>query len=132
MQRQFTLIMSLSLLLFGGILSFTILKLDPGQGTFPLIAFYLSTAVVILSFFSLTSFLIRRLFTNNELYFSNIKVSFRQSLILAVFVDLTLFIASINLLTWWDLVLLGLSLILLELYFESNKIKSIDKTKQAI
>jgi len=132
MQRQFTAIMSLCLVLFGGIFAFTIIKLNPTQGLFPLLAFYLSTALVILSFFSLVSFLMRRIFTNNELYFSNIKVSFRQSLILAVFVDMTLFIASINLLTWWDIVLLGLSLILLELYFESNKARPIDNKRQAI
>lgn len=132
MQRQFTVIMSLCLVLFGGIFAFTIIKLNPTQGLFALIAFYLSTALVILSFFSLLSFFARRLITNNESHFSNIKVSFRQSLILALFVDLTLFIASINLLTWWDIVLLGLSLVLLELYFESNKVKPIDSKRQAI
>ena len=132
MQRQFTLIMSLFLVIFGGFLAFTVIKLDPTQGLFSLIAFYLSITLVILSFFSLLSFFSRRLVTNNELYFSNIKVSFRQSLILAIFVDITLFIASINLLTWWDLVLLGVSLILLELYFESNAVKPVDNTRQAI
>lgn len=132
MQKQFTKIMVFGFILFGVILAFTLLKLNPGQGLFAIITFYVSLTLTVTCLASLVSFSARRKVTNNELYFANIKVSFRQALLLAIFIDLTLFIASINLLTWWDIVLLALSLILLELYFESNKIKTIDNPGQGL
>jgi len=125
MQRQFAKIMAFGFVLFGAILVFTLLKLDPKQGFVTVFTFYVSLTLTITCLFSLLSFMVRRKVTNNELFFANIKVSFRQALLLAVFADLTLFIASIGLLTWWDIILLALSLILLELYFESNKVKQV-------
>jgi hypothetical protein len=117
--------MAFGFVLFGAILVFTLLKLDPKQGFVTVFTFYVSLTLTITCLFSLLSFMVRRKVTNNELFFANIKVSFRQALLLAVFADLTLFIASIGLLTWWDIILLALSLILLELYFESNKVKQV-------
>lgn len=126
MQRQFANIMFFGLVLFGAIFVFTLFWLEPSQGVSSVIAFYASFTLVVACFFSLLSFVARKKLSNNELYFANIKVSFRQSFLLAIFLDLTLFIASINLLTWWDITLLALSLVLLELYFESNKVKAVD------
>lgn len=123
MQKQFAKMMAFGLVLFGAILAFALWKLNPGQGLVAVITVYTSLTFVITCFFGMVSFAVRRKVTNNELYFANIKVSFRQAFLLAAFVDLALFISSIGLLTWWDIILLALSLILLELYFESNKIK---------
>ena len=132
MQKQFTKIMLFGFILFGLILTFIILRQNPQQGTLVIALFYISTVVVISCFFSLINFYIRKKLRNNEIYFANIKVSFRQSFILAIFVGITLFLASIRLLTWWDMILLALSLILLELYFESNKAEPRDGKRQVV
>jgi hypothetical protein len=123
MQKQFTKIMLFGFILFGLILTFIIFYRNPQQGSVTIALFYLSLIMAISCLFSLISFYIRKKISNNEIYFANIKVSFRQSFLFAVFVGLTLFLASIRLLTWWDMILLALSLTLLELYFESSKTK---------
>jgi len=132
MQKQFTKIMLFGFILFGLVLTCIVLRLNPQQGVLVIALFYFSLIAVISCFFSLINFYIRRKLRNNEIYFANIKVSFRQSFILAIFVGITLFLASIRLLTWWDMILLALSLILLELYFESNKSKPIAGKGQVV
>lgn len=132
MQKQFAKIMAFGFILFGAIFAFTVLKTNPEQGSFPLISFYLSSLLALSCLLSMITFYLRRKITNNELHFANIKVSFRQSFLLAVFLELTLFLASIRLLTWWDIILLALSLGLFELYFESNKTKIPKRVRQII
>jgi hypothetical protein len=123
MQKQFAKIMALGFIIFGVIFAFTVTETNPGQGATVLIPFYISFLLGVTCLFSLLSFYARRTITNNELHYASIKVSFRQSSLLAFFLTLTLFLASIKLLTWWDVILLAFSTILFELYFESNKVK---------
>ena len=132
MLKQFTKIMLFSFLLSTLFLVFIIFNQNPGQGLLPIILFYASLIIAITCFFSFINFVIRNKVSNNEVYFVNIKVSFRQSLLLSILVGLTLFLASIRLLTWWDIILLALSLTLLELYFESSKVKPMNKKRQII
>lgn len=132
MQKQFTKIMLFCFVVFGLILTFAIFFQNPQQGLAVIVLFYLSLVMTITCFFSLTNFYIRKKLSNNEVYFASIKVSFRQSFLLSIFVGLTLFLASIRLLTWWDMILLALSLILLELYFESSKTNQTTHKRQAI
>lgn len=130
MQKQFAKIMAFGFILFGAIFAFTIEKSSPAQGSTVLVTFYLSLILSCTCFLGMISFYLRKKISNNELYFANIKVSFRQSFLFAIFLALSLFLASMGLITWWDIILLALSVILLELYFESNKTKIPKKVSQ--
>jgi len=82
---------------------------------------FVSLFFVVAGIMTLISFYLRRLFTHNESYYSNVRVSLRQGLIFGLgFTGLAL-LQMIRLLTWWDGILLFLLVIILEFYFKSSK-----------
>lgn len=117
MQKQFTLFMFLGFIGFLLIFVFTLFVLNPEKGAYALVPFFVSLTFMLLCFFSLASYLFRKKATNNEIYFTNVKISLREGFIFAVYIDVILALGALRLLTWWDGLLLGASLILLEMYF---------------
>jgi amino acid transporter len=122
MQKQFALAMLLGFIAFLTIFLFVVFMLSPEEGTYAIITFFGSLTLATICFISLTAYLLRRKASNNEIYFKNVRSAIRESLLFALFIDTILFLGIINLLTWWDALLLAGALILLEMYFlSSNK-----------
>jgi hypothetical protein len=94
---------------------------NPDQGTGAKSLFLFTIFVLIFSIYALLAFLVKRSATNNEAGFMAMKSSLRQGILLGLFSIAALLLSAIGLLTWWDLLLLAFSLLLIELYFKSDK-----------
>lgn len=70
---------------------------------------------------ALLGFLIRVRAGNNEVLFDAFKTSLRQGVLVGLYALGALGLAAIKLFTWWDGLLLALSLVLFEIYFKSSK-----------
>jgi hypothetical protein len=108
--------------LVSGVVFLLLLNLaTPDQGTPVRIFFLFSLFVFIFSLYSTISFILKKKVTNNEAGFRAMKDSFRQGLLLASLSVIALLLSVMRLLTWWDITLLAFSLVLIELYFKSDK-----------
>lgn len=120
--KQFPAVMGLGTLLFGVVFCLILFTTNPASGTFTKISFFISLFFFIWCSVSIASFALKKKITNNEMLYSSVRGSTRQGLFSSLFVMGVLGFASIRLLTWWDVLLLAFSFILLELYFKSNKV----------
>lgn len=116
--RVFKLFVVLSGILFLVLLFFS--KPEDGNGTKAL--FFAVITIFVWTSVSLIAFYLKKKITNNELIYVNIKSSIRQGLFSGLLVLGTLSLAAIRILTWWDVLLLAFSIILLELYFKSERV----------
>lgn len=99
---------------------FSLFYLNPTMGTTAIVTILISVFFSITCSVALIGFLFRVRLGNNEILFGAFKTSLRQGILSGFFVLSTLGLASIGLLTWWDMVLLALSLVLFEIYFKSS------------
>ena len=104
---------------------YALYSLDPRGGGVNVTIFLVSLFFLILSVFSLVSFILIRRNSNNEGHFLAYRSSIRRGLLLGFYTVGILGLSALELLTWWDALLLALSLILFELYFISGKEKSL-------
>lgn len=99
----------------------TVVNNNPDQGgQTVLLSFYISLYVALVSTFTVGGFALRRYFGNNELRYGYLQVSFRQAFIVAALLIALLALQSVRLLAWWDILLLVVVSLLLELYLRSN------------
>ncbi|MDP9212158.1 MAG: hypothetical protein M3N59_02675, partial [bacterium] len=63
---------------------------------------------------------VRRHLGNNELRYANLLTAFRQAFIGSALLVALLALQSVRLLAWWDILLLVVVALLLELYVRSN------------
>jgi len=114
--RQYLVLMGVGTLLCWGILGFILLTVDPlTAGITGMIFFYLSLFLALVGTFSVLVFLVRRMFDKNEeVIFRHVRKTFRQSVTIALFVILVLFLQQKQLLTWWNGLLLVIIFIALE------------------
>ncbi|MCD4705134.1 hypothetical protein K8R66_03600 [bacterium] len=78
--------------------------------------FYLILALAVIGTFTILGFLIRRLFSKEELAFPHVIISFRQALWLALVLDISLYLQSISLFNWLNAILIILVLGLIEFF----------------
>ncbi len=71
--------------------------------------------------FAIISFLVRKWWTHNEVIYENVKISIRQSFLLAFFICCLLILSSMQLLTWWDALILAIVFMLIELFFKTKR-----------
>lgn len=90
---------------------------DPAQGVSVVFLFYLTLAILLVSIFTLIGFFSRKFFSPKSISFSLVGVSFRQAILLSVVVISTLLFQGLKILSWWSVLLLVGSVVLLELYF---------------
>jgi Ca2+/Na+ antiporter len=109
------------LFIFGPLLAFSIFYLNPKMGVSAITTLLVSMFFTILCLVSLVGFVARVRHSNNELLFDSFKTSLRQGFLFGLYALGILGLASLKLLTWWDALLLALSLILFEIYFKSSK-----------
>jgi len=113
--------MVLGLVIFMPLFGYSIYFLNPKMGIGAISTLLISIFFVLTCLVSLLGFLARSKASNNEVIFDSYKSSLRQGTLVGVYALGILGLASIRLLTWWDAVLLALSLILFEIYFKSSK-----------
>lgn len=97
-----------------------LINVDPTQGAFAIFLFYLTLAVFSVSLFTLIGFFLRKFFSPRTIPFSLVGVSFRQAVLLSVVVIGTLLFQNLRILSWWSIILLVGSVVLMELYFISR------------
>jgi hypothetical protein len=113
-------------ILLAGILSLTgwflvLFRLDPFSSTnIALILFFVSLFFALASFFTVIGYYLRVFFNKNEIYYAHILISLREGILFGFFVCITLIFQIIRVLTWWNLLLLFLAIMLLEVYFLSR------------
>jgi len=120
-KQSYVRVMLLGLAIFVPLLAFSLFYLNPKMGTTAIITFIVSIFFTLTFFVSLLGFLVRAKASNNEVIFDGFKTSLRQGFLVGFYFLGLLGLAAIRLLTWWDALLLALSLILFEIYFKSSK-----------
>ena len=113
--------MLIGIVIFVPLLCFSIFFLNPKMGPSAITTLLVSLFFSLLCIISLLGFLFRVRKSNNELLFEAIKTSLRQGLLVGIYAIAILGLAGVKLLTWWDSLLLALSLVLFEIYFKSGK-----------
>ena len=94
---------------------------DPeGSGLVGKILFYVSIFFFLSGFFNLLLLRLRKRNVNAENAFSNISLSFRQGILLALFSIGLLVLQSFRILIWWDGLLLMFGIFIIELYLVSR------------
>jgi hypothetical protein len=115
-------IMFVCFMLFMFISGYIVFTTNPDEKNIAtLIVLYFCIFVSIFSFSSLFLSFFRKKEIKPELLMVKIKSFTRQAVLVAIFIVSLMFLGSLDLLTWWDAVLLAFSMVLFELYFKSNK-----------
>lgn len=105
--------------LFGWIL--VIWRLDPFSSTsIALTLFFISLFFALASFFTVIGYYLRVLFNRNEIYYSHILISLRQGILFGLFICINLGFQIMRVLKWWNMLLLFIAVILVELFFLSR------------
>lgn len=96
---------------------------DPEKsGIMGKVLFYLIFFFFLSSFFNLGLLEIRKRALGKEAVTLNISLSFRQGVLLAVFVVGLMLLQSLRILIWWDGLLLLAAIFIIELYFLNKQI----------
>lgn len=104
------------------ILGLIVYYLDPEKtGLFGLILFYLTLFFAFSGFFNLVLIWARKKALDGETAFSNVGLSFRQGILLALILVIILILQGLRMLFWWDGLLAVAGVFLIELYFLSRK-----------
>jgi len=118
--KNFTSGLITSTLIFGVALLVLTLTISPEKGPVAIGAYLVSIFFFLMGIVALLEFFIRRWWQHNELLFENVKTSIRQAVLFSGFICSLLLLAAMRLLTWWDALILGISFILIELYFKTR------------
>ena len=84
--------------------------------------FYIAALFALSSLFNLILLWIRKKAIGKEAAALNVGLSFRQGILLAVFVVGLLILQSLRILVWWDGLLLLAAIFLIELYFLNKQL----------
>lgn len=97
------------------------------------ITFFVSLFLWLTGIFILIGFYIKVQISNNEIIYSFISSTIRQSIILALAIVGILVLRTLRVLTWWDGILLALAVLLLELFFRTKysvNLKNVKKSEE--
>jgi hypothetical protein len=102
-------------------LGLVICYIDPFRdGVLGLTLFYVSLYFSITGLATLFLFWLRRKFSKNEVAYTNVGISFRQGMLVALAVTTLFALQSFHLLLWWDAGLVIAATLLIELWFLSK------------
>lgn len=109
-----------STLIFGIILLFLTLVTSP-ENMATITLYFVSLFLFIMGMMAISGFYFRKWWTHNELIFENIKISVRQAILFSLFILSLLALSAMRLLNWWDGIILGVSFVLVEMYFKTRE-----------
>lgn len=127
--RHYLLLMSLGTGICWASLVFIVLSTNPFlTSAFVIVFFYFSLFLAIVGTFSVVGFLVRRaIIKNDDIVFRHVKKTFRQSISIAFFILLTLFLLHVGFLRWWNGIILLLLFGLIEgVVFTNRKFSNHD------
>lgn len=120
--RRYLLVMTSLTLLCWGILFFLANIIDPTSTNWlGFVLFYSSLFLALAGLAAIIGFIIRFIIFRKELAFNLVKVAFRQSFLLALFLIAALFLKAHQLFNWLNLLLLILVFTGLELFLINYK-----------
>jgi len=90
-----------------------------GIGGFLLL--YISLGLSLIGTFSLIGLLMRHYFGNDQLVFRDVINSFRQGILLSILIVAVLILKSLDLMMWWNVLILIFALTFLEVFLISYK-----------
>jgi len=106
--------------------SVVVTTVDPFEAeTIWLIAFYASLAIALFGLFSLIGFFLRVWMSREQRIFRHLAVASRQGLLLSFFLCSLLMLQANKILYWWNVSLLILALIIIELFFSTRDSRSL-------
>lgn len=118
--RVYLILLALSSVLCWSAFILTLTGTNPTQGgQTALLAFYLSFSFALLSTLSLIGYALRRYLSRNESKYQLIRTAFRQAFLVTSVLAAAAVLQTARLLSSWDVVLLLLIAVLLELYLRS-------------
>jgi hypothetical protein len=110
----------ITLFSFGALL-FVVFYVDPDtSGTVGKIIFYFVLFFSVSGILNLFLIFSRRKIMGGDTALATVGLSFRQSILLSIFVAGLLILQSFRMLVWWDSLLLAAGIFLIELYFLSR------------
>lgn len=116
--RRYLIIMGLGSLISWSAWFLIIFYIDPyNSGFVGLASFYLILFLALLGTLSLLGFFIRFIFLKKSVLFRHIGISLRQAILFSTLISFSLLLQANRLFTWWNAILLILSLALLEFFF---------------
>ncbi|HTK04630.1 MAG TPA: hypothetical protein VL500_03535 [Candidatus Eisenbacteria bacterium] len=121
--RQYLLLMGVGTALAWGAVGIIIATVDPTDTQLVVFGvFYASLWLALTGTLSIIGFVLRVALLKKQLVVSrHVAVSFRQAVLLALLIVVSLFLQSRSLLTWWNAVLIVAALTVLEFFFISAK-----------
>lgn len=100
----------------------TLFNLDPSNaGTWGFLSFFTSLLFALIGTLTIIGFYLRIWFSQNEYYYENITISFRQAILASISIMGLLVLQALKILNIFDGVLFVLSIILLESYFLARR-----------
>jgi hypothetical protein len=120
--RSYLFLMLLASLLSWGAWLLVLFFIDPLEaGLIGLTIFYLSLFFAAAGTLSIIGFYVRRFLLQRQIVFRSVVNAFRQGILFAILIVGALYLQSLELLTWWNLVLFVLALTVLEVFFISHQ-----------
>lgn len=98
-------------------------NIDPYQtDLMSIAAFYASLLIWLSGLICLLLFYLRIKLSNKEIVFAHLPLSARQAILFSLIIVVIMILSSLNVLTWWTSALLAISILLLELFFQTKKV----------
>ncbi|MEI6288751.1 MAG: hypothetical protein WCP18_04265 [bacterium] len=120
--KQLLIVIILATIIAWGVWVMFLYQIDPTQsGIFDFALFYSSLFISLVGTFFLASFAWRRIFNKFSLEFRIVGTSFRQAIFLSFLLVGLLFLEHLNLLTWWNIILFVMSVVIVEYLFISQR-----------
>lgn len=120
--RKYLVLMSFATCLCWGAWLLVLFLVDPeGTSGAGFLMFYVALFFALMGTFAILGFLIRYVFKKDEFAFRQVKVSFRQAILLSMLVVGWLFLQAHGFLAWWNLLIFIAILAALEFFFVSQK-----------
>ncbi len=120
--KNYLWVMSALTIICWGIFFFVIDLVDPfSTNWLGFLLFYTSLAASLSGTFALIGFLIRFYFSKEKMIFNLVKISFRQSFLLALFIISFLILKSLDLFAWLNIILLVIVFLFLEIILSLKK-----------
>ena len=95
---------------------------DPYKAGFVgFVFFYLSLFFALIGTLSVIGYFIRSKIHKEELTYQQVSNAFRQAILLAILVSGSLFLKSLGLLNWFNIIIFIIALVLLEVFYLSRK-----------
>lgn len=120
--RKYLLLMSMASLVCWLAFFMVVFYMNPfAGGIIAVFFFYSSLFLAIVGSFAIIGFILRRKFLQGELIFRQVAVTFRQAFWFGLLVVVSLWLQKMNMLTWYNSLLLVLTLAVFEFFFLSTK-----------